>query len=111
MSWAVRNRWIVSVGCAAFFGLSILCAKTIGTEFFPSQDNSRISVKLQLPIGTRVEIAEDLAKKLTNQWLTRYGENMPACNFTVGQADTDNTFASMQANGSQNGRASGRERG
>jgi HAE1 family hydrophobic/amphiphilic exporter-1 len=33
-------------------------------------------------------------------WMERYGEDMKACNFTVGQADEDNAFASMSANGS-----------
>jgi HAE1 family hydrophobic/amphiphilic exporter-1 len=100
LNWAVRHRKSVIVGCLGLFLLSLLCAKTIGTEFFPSQDNSRISVKLQLPIGTRVEKAQDLAMELTNKWLDKYKGVVRICNFTVGQADSDNTFASMQDNGS-----------
>ena len=77
-----------------------MCAKGIGTEFFPAQDNARIAVKLELPIGTRKEIAQELSEKLTNQWLTKYKDIMKVCNYTVGQADSDNTWASMQDNGS-----------
>ena len=91
LNWAVRHRPIVITGCIAFFVVSLLCAKGIGTEFFPAQDNARIAVQLELPIGTRKEIAQELSQKLTNQWLTKY---------TVGQADSDNTWASMQDNGS-----------
>lgn len=83
----------------------ILCAqfdlcKGIGTEFFPSQDNSRISVQLQLPIGARVERAQALAQELTENWLKKYDGVMRVCNYTVGQADADNTWASIQDNGS-----------
>ena len=88
------------IGCAAFFVASLFCAKYIGTEFFPAADNSRIGINLQLPIGARVERAEALASELTNKWMTRYGDMMKVCNYTVGQADSDNTFASMQDNGS-----------
>ncbi len=34
LNWAVRHRPIVIVGCIAFFIVSLLCAKGIGTEFF-----------------------------------------------------------------------------
>ncbi len=100
LNWAVRHRSVVIIGCFGLFIASTFCLKGIGTEFFPSQDNSRISVKLQLPIGTRVERAQELSQKLTEQWLKKYGKNMLVCNYTVGQADSDNTFASMQDNGS-----------
>ncbi len=100
LNWAVRHRKTVIISCFGFFVLSLLCAKSIGTEFFPSQDNSRISIKLQLPIGARVERAEALAQELTGKWMERYKGVMRVCNYTVGQADTDNTWASMQDNGS-----------
>ena len=40
------------------------------------------------------------SQKLTNQWLQKYKGVMKICNYTVGQADSDNTWASMQDNGS-----------
>ena len=100
LDWAVRHRITVMIGCAAFFVASLFCAKYIGTEFFPAADNSRIGVNLQLPIGARVERAQALASELTEKWMKRYEGVMKVCNYTVGQADSDNTFASMQDNGS-----------
>jgi HAE1 family hydrophobic/amphiphilic exporter-1 len=100
LNWAVRHRMTVIAGCVVFFVLSLLCLKGINTEFFPVQDNARIAVKLELPIGTRKEIAQKLASELTNKWLTDYRNEIRVCNYAVGQADTDNTFASMQDNGS-----------
>ena len=100
LNWAVRHRITIMIGCATFFVASLFCAKYIGTEFFPAADNSRIGVNLQLPIGARVERAQALASELTEKWMKRYEGVMRVCNYTVGQADSDNTFASMQDNGS-----------
>ncbi|MDR0961167.1 MAG: efflux RND transporter permease subunit, partial [Mediterranea sp.] len=96
---AVRHRITVLLCCMAFFGISLLLVNSIGSEFFPSQDNGRIGVSLELPIGSRKEMAQELSQKLTEQWLKEYPEII-VCNYTVGQADSDNTFASLSDNGS-----------
>ena len=100
LNWAVRHRTIIVLLCIAFFVVSLFCIKGISTEFFPAQDNARIAVKLELPIGTRKEVAQAISQKLTNEWMQKYKEEIIVCNYTVGQADSDNTFASMQDNGS-----------
>ena len=100
LGWAVRHRAIVIGGCVLFFIASLFCLKGISTEFFPAQDNARIAVKLELPIGTRKELAQSIAQKLTEQWMAKYPKTMKVCNYTVGQADTDNTWGAMQDNGS-----------
>ena len=100
LNWAVRHRRTVFLGCVVFFAISCLCASSIGTEFFPSQDNSRMSVTLKLPIGARVERAKEVAADLSEKWMTRYEKEMKVCNYRVGQADSENTFAAMQSNGS-----------
>ncbi len=100
LNWAVRHRALVLSCCFGFFFLSLFCGKYIGSEFFPPQDNARIAVKLELPIGTRMELAQEMADKLTKQWMEKYPGVIKVCNYTVGQADSDNTWASMQDNGS-----------
>ncbi len=100
INWAVRHRWTVLAGCFGLFLLSLICAKGIKSEFFPSNDSARASAKIELPVGTRVEISQDIALQLTKIWQERYGKDMKACNFTVGQADENNTFASLSDNGS-----------
>ena len=100
LDWSVRHRKSVFVGCVAFFVLSCLCATSIGSEFFPSADNARIGATLKLPIGARVERAQELAAELTDKWMTRYQGVLKVCNYRVGQADSDNTLAAMQTNGS-----------
>ena len=100
INWAVRHRWLVLIACFSIFFASLFCASSIKSEFFPTQDSGRVSANIELPIGTRVEISQDIALKLTNIWQERYGEDIKVCNFRVGQADEDNTFAALSANGS-----------
>lgn len=99
LNWSVRHRTIVVIACIVFFGVSLFAIKGISTEFFPAQDNSRIGVALELPIGTRVEVAQELAQELTALWHEKYKDEIITTNYTVGQASADNTFASMQDNG------------
>lgn len=102
VNWAVRHRWTVLGGCFVLFLSSLAVAKLVGikSEFFPANDSGRVGITLELPIGTRVEKAEALAKSFTNLWRGRYGDDMTSCNFTVGQAGDDNTYASLSSNGS-----------
>ena len=102
INWAVRHRWTVIIGCIVFFLLSLVTAKVVGmkSEFMPANDSGRVGATLELPVGTRVELAEEIAQKLTAKWQERYGDLMTNCNFTVGQAGDNNTFASLSDNGS-----------
>ena len=102
IDWAVHHRKSVIMGCVGLFVFSILIAGIVGikSEFFPANDSGRIGITVQMPIGTRVEISQDVAKGLVDKWMTRYGQDMKSCNFTVGQAGDNNTFASLSDNGS-----------
>lgn len=95
----VTHRWITTAVALGIFVASMFLTKFIGTEFFPTADNSRLGVSLELPIGTRVEIAKEVTARLYKEWTEKYPE-IKVFNYTVGQASSDNTFASMQNNGS-----------
>ena len=100
LHWAVGHRTIVIVSCMSFFVLSLFLVRFVGTEFMPTQDNGRIGVIVELPIGTRTEISKEIGMRLYNQWMEQYPE-IEVCNFTAGaKASTDNTYASMTDNGS-----------
>lgn len=98
LNWAVRHRIVVVVGALAFFASSMILVKYVGTEFFPTNDDGRVGVTFETPIGTRTEISREMALKVQEEWLKKYPE-IEVINFTVGQADTDNTWASMSDNG------------
>ena len=95
----VRHKTVTILICVAVFVGSMSLTKFIGSEFFPTADDGRLGVSLELPIGTRVEIAQESTARLFNEWMEKYPE-IQVLNYTVGQASTDNTFASMQDNGS-----------
>ncbi len=99
LNWAVRHRITIILGCFLLFVASLFLYYFISAEFFPSQDNSRIAVKLELPIGARTERTQQIAEELTTLWMNKYEKEMEVCTYTVGQADSDNAWASMQDNG------------
>jgi len=84
--------------CMGVFVGSLFLLRMVGTEFFPTADDGRLGVKLEMPIGTRVEIAQATAARLTEEWRRKYPE-IRVLNYTTGQASSDNTFASLSDNG------------
>ena len=102
IKWATRHRWTVIIGCIVFFAISIITMQIVGmkSEFMPANDSGRASASLQLPVGTRVEKAEEMAQEVADLWMKRYGDILTTCNFTIGQAGDNNTFASLSSNGS-----------
>ena len=99
LNHCVRHRWITSAVVLAVFVASMFLMRFIGSEFFPTSDNSRLGVSLELPIGTRVDVAKDVCQRLYKEWTQKYPE-IKVFNYTVGQASSDNTWGSMQNNGS-----------
>lgn len=98
LNWSVRHRSIVVISSVAFFIFSLVIFRFIGTEFFPTNDDGRLGVTLEMPIGTRTELSRDISLRVEKEWVKKYPE-IEVINFTVGQADTDNAFASMSTNG------------
>ncbi len=99
LTHCVRHRWITSAAVLGIFVVSMFLMKFIGSEFFPTMDNSRLGINLELPIGTRVDVAKDVCSRLYKEWTQKYPE-IKVFNYTVGQASSDNTWGSMQNNGS-----------
>ena len=98
LNFAVHNRTIVILASLGFFVFSMFLGKFVGSAYFPAQDNSRVQVKLEYPTGTSVETSKNLALELYKRWTDEMPE-IKICNFRVGQASTDNAFASLQDNG------------
>ena len=84
----VAHRWITAATALGIFVFSIFLMKFVGTEFFPTNDNGRLGVSLELPIGSRVELAKDVSQRIYKEWTEKYPES------------SDNMYASMQSNGS-----------
>lgn len=99
LGWCVSHRAIVVVSGLAIFLGSLTLMKIIPTEFFPTQDQGRLSATVKLPIGTRMEKSRAFGLEFSERIKKEYPELM-VCNFSVGQPDEDNTFGIMGETGS-----------
>ena len=99
LRWSVNHRKTFIFGAIALF-IAVLAGvgPRVKTEFFPVQDNARISVKIKLPMGTRQDITRELALRIDSQFREKYPE-IQAIGMSEGVADSDNTWAAMQENG------------
>jgi HAE1 family hydrophobic/amphiphilic exporter-1 len=99
VNWCVNNRTkTVLVSIAVFVGVVIGLGQTVKTEFFQKSDSGRITIQLELPIGTGQAITRELGREIYQ----RFSEAIPeieSCSYALGQADSDNAYASMQNNG------------
>ena len=69
LGWCVRHRkTVILVAVAAFVGVLMGPGSTLKSEFFPVQDNARIGVDIQLPVGTGQNITRDLALELSRRF-------------------------------------------
>jgi CzcA family heavy metal efflux pump len=66
LNWSLSNRKTVFVSCVLLFvwSIAIVGMGLIGTEFFPEQDQNRLSANYELPIGTRYERTGRVAQQL-----------------------------------------------
>lgn len=98
LAWVVGHKMATFIICMAIFVGSLFLMKQVGTEFFPTADDGRLRVSLEMPIGTRVELTRESTKRLSDLWREKYPEIL-VLNYTSGTASSDNTFASLNDNG------------
>jgi multidrug efflux pump len=60
----LQNRWKTMVATMLLFVLSILGLQVIPKLFFPPSDRNYFKVELELPVGTRIEATERVAKEM-----------------------------------------------
>lgn len=95
----LSHKTITIAVCLGIFIGSLFLLKEVGTEFFPTADDGRLGVRLEMPIGTRVEISQEATARLSALWSEKYPEILKI-NYTTGQASSDNIFGSLSDNGS-----------
>ena len=98
LKWVVGHKMTTFIICMGIFFGSLMLMRQVGSEFFPTADDGRLRVNLEMPIGTRVELAKESTDRLVEQWRDKYPE-IDVINYTVGSASSDNTFASLSDNG------------
>ena len=100
LKWCARNRkTTIFASFALFLFVVIGGGALVKTEFFPASDNGRISITVELPMGTRQEITRDLALELVNKFMTKYPE-IVTCNVSEGASSSSaSAFEMMQSSG------------
>lgn len=99
INWAVTHRKsVIFIAVVILVVTVVTTMPNLKTEFLPGMDQGRLSVSIELPVGTGEEITGNLAKELSE----KYRDSVPEIimlNYNYGVADEDNAFASMGNNG------------
>ncbi len=98
LSLALSNRTMVFILSSALFISSIFLISQVGTDFFPTADNSQISITVELPVGSRIEQARILNSYITKKWESQYPE-IEVLQTAMGQSDGSNIFMSLGSSG------------
>jgi len=99
INWCIGHRTIVVIiSLVVFVGTVGLIGPQIKTEFMPKSDDGRITLQLELPAGTGQNITRSIAHELHGKFTAAIPE-IVNCSYALGQADSDNSFAAMQNNG------------
>lgn len=100
IAWATRHRLAVTLGALAIFlGVMILLAPQVKSEYFPHSDQGRLNVSIELPVNTAQPVTKAFIERFYAQVLEQVPE-IKVCSYSFGQASADNTWGSMQSNGS-----------
>ena len=99
IAWSVRHRTVVvCTALGIFLSTLAVLGPMVKSEYFPKSDSGRISATVELPVGTAQHITRDFAENLYSRFMSEIPE-MEVCSYTLGQADTDNAWGSMQNTG------------
>ncbi|MSV30656.1 MAG: efflux RND transporter permease subunit [Bryobacterales bacterium] len=64
LEWSLRHRWVIVVICFVTFGSTYFVNKNIGRDWMPQEDQSELSVYMELPEGSSIEATEQLSLPL-----------------------------------------------
>ena len=99
ISWCMSHKKLVLLGAAIIFAVVIaIYFPRMKTEYFPTQDQGRIQVSVELPIGTAQDVTREVAARIYEKILADVPE-VKVLSYNFGQADSQNAFASMRNNG------------
>ncbi len=87
LAWALRHRPVVLLLAVAALSGSIVLVPLIGTEFSPEQDSGDLTLTMNLPVGTRVEVTTDTCRRAIALARSLAGEeNIQVSSFRCGES-------------------------
>ena len=95
----VHRKTVIFSGLAIFVAVLVLLGPGVKTEYFPHSDEGRLTVSIELPVGTEQTVTGEFAKNFAARIKSEIPE-IQVLQYRFGQASTDNVWGSMQSNGS-----------
>lgn len=100
IGWSMNHRkTVIFIALAIFVAVLVLLGPGLKTEYFPHSDEGRLTVSIELPVGTEQTVTGEFAKKFSDRLRSEIPE-IQVLQYRFGQASTDNVFGSIQSNGS-----------
>ncbi len=99
INWAVTHRTMtITIAIVIFAVTLIITLPGMKTEYLPSMDQGRLTINIEMPVGTQEDITGQLGAELAEKYMAEIPE-IKVMNYRYGVADEENAFASMQSNG------------
>ena len=64
LSWVLGHRKTVIISSVGILVASLLLVPRIGTRFFPETDEGRFSVDVEMPVGTRLALTDEISREV-----------------------------------------------
>jgi len=77
LSWCLRHKKTVIIGFLGVFLATMLLIPFVGNEFAPEEDTGDVRLTIQLPLGTRLEESDKVAKRIE----TMFKKDIPEAQF------------------------------
>jgi hydrophobic/amphiphilic exporter-1 (mainly G- bacteria), HAE1 family len=62
--WALDHRWTVIATAAALVAGTLFLTPLIGYELMPETDEGEVRINLEMPTGTRIEVTDEMARRI-----------------------------------------------
>jgi len=90
LNFTLKHRLWVMIICPLILVIALAFVPTIGTEFMPQVDEGNISISVQLPVGTKLEITDALVKNMEKE----IQESVPEMEFMEASVGSGGRFFS-----------------
>jgi len=100
VEFVLRHKISTMIVAILIFGLSVKVMNYVGTDFLPQPDQSRLSAKIELQTGIKVEKTEEAMIKIENILHQRFGEDVVAIAMNAGASDEASFMSAFSSNAS-----------
>ncbi len=64
LAWALDHKRIIILSALGIFIVSIILIRFIGVDFMPSTDQGEVRVSIEMAVGTRLEVLDELVRRV-----------------------------------------------